>query len=174
LLCWEEKISWIIHFDLTKEDEKRRIKSDFLKFPHVFDIFEIRQIQKPHYIPLNFHWNDRRKMALQTWISIFFSLQGSSSTCISYIEMVAQPIVPQGAFWPAASFLKQLNIHFTVYPGDNGDFLRAPEIFPDIWSSLIQLDRCWPQCERKVRKKDFFRYWEGRSHVDPTLVVPRF
>ena len=39
-----------------------RIRITSLKFLHVFDFFEIRQIRKPHIIPLCFHWNYRRKI----------------------------------------------------------------------------------------------------------------
>ena len=38
-----------------------RIRITSLKFHHVFDFFEIRQLRKPHIIPLCFHWNYRRK-----------------------------------------------------------------------------------------------------------------
>ena len=58
-----------------------------------------------------------------------------------------------------------------------GNFLCTPD-FHDIWSSQLQLNRGWAQCERKAKKKDSVRYlyhWVGGSHVyNPTWVVPIF
>jgi hypothetical protein len=53
----------------------------------------------------------------------------SSLTYFSFIEMVAEPIVPQGAFCQTALFPGRFIIHFTIYQGENGNFFRAPEFF---------------------------------------------
>ena len=65
----------------------------------------------------------------------------SSLTYISYVKMLAEPIIPQRTSRHSAPLKGRFKINSTIYPGDNGNFLRAPEVFHDTESSLFQLNR---------------------------------
>jgi len=53
----------------------------------------------------------------------------SSLASIPYVEMVTEPVVPQGAFRHAAPFQGRSEIHPAVYPRDNGNFFLHQKVF---------------------------------------------